>query len=81
MDDDVRRAGAFYDVARLGALLWRASPRKKRAVGAGAMSRHSRTGHHTLVGGGLFARFFARVSLYRRIQVYISARRRFATER
>ena len=28
MDDDVRRAGAFYDFTRPGALLWRARPAK-----------------------------------------------------
>ena len=38
-------------------------PGKKRAVRAGAMSRHSRAGHHSLVGGGLLPRFFARMSL------------------
>src|SRR5438045_3253298 len=37
MDDDVRRIGAFHDVARPGALLRRARPGKKRAVCAGAM--------------------------------------------
>ena len=35
MDDDVRGAGAFHDVARPGALLWWAGPGKKRAVRAG----------------------------------------------
>ena len=29
MDDDVRRTGAFYDIAGPGALLWRAGPGKK----------------------------------------------------
>src|SRR5215510_6390323 len=80
MDDDMRRAGAFYDVARPGALLWRAGASKKRAVGAGTMSRHSRVGHHTLVGVGLLPRLFARVSVYRRIKICISARGRSATE-
>ena len=81
MDDDVRGAGAFHDVAGPGALLWRAGPSKKRAVRAGAMSRHSRAGHHSLVGSRLLPRFFARVSLYRRIKVCVSARSRRATER
>jgi hypothetical protein len=80
MDDDVRRAGAFHDVARPGALLRRARPGKKRAVRAGAMSRHSWTGHHSLVGSRLLPRFFARVSLDRRIKVCVSARGRRATE-
>src|SRR5262249_5636688 len=80
MDDDMRSAGAFYDVARPGALLWRAGASKKRAVGAGAMSRHSRGGHNTLVGRGGLPRFFGRVSLYWGTKVCISARGRCATE-
>src|SRR5947199_10838299 len=80
MDDDVRRAGAVYDVARPGALLRRARASKKCAVRAGAMSRHSWAGHHTLVGCRLLPRFFARVSLYRGFKVFIFARRRFVSE-
>src|SRR5215471_3363645 len=80
MDDDMCRVGAFYEIARPGAFLWRAGASKKRAVGPGSMSRHSRSGHHTLVGGGLLAGFFERVSLYRRIKVCISARGRCATK-
>ncbi len=52
MDDDVRRIGAFHDVARPGALLRRPRPRKKRPVRAGAMSRHRWAGHHSLVDLG-----------------------------
>src|SRR5881392_688160 len=63
MDDDVRRIGAFHDIARPGALLRRARPGKKRAVCAGAMPRHSWAGHDSVVGSRLLPRFFARVSL------------------
>ena len=50
MDDDVRGAGAFHDIARAGAFLWGLGPGKKRAVRAGAMSRHSGARYHPLVG-------------------------------
>ena len=81
MDDDLRGAGAFHDVAWPGPVLWRAGPSKKRAVRASAMSRHRWAGHHSLVGSRLLPRFFARVSLYRRIKVCVFAGSRRATER
>src|SRR5262252_5869462 len=80
MVDDVRGAGAFHDLARLGALLWRLGPSKKCAFRAGAVPWDRRTGYYPLVGDRLLPRFFARMSLSRRTKICVSARRRCATK-
>ena len=75
MDDDMRRAGPVYDVARAGAVLRRSCPREKRLVGPGAMSRYCRPGDDPLVGDRLFPRFFQWLAIFWRIEVCFSPRR------
>ena len=55
-------------------------PREKCPFCSSAMPRHRWAGHHSLVGSGLFARVFARISFHRRIKVCVSERGRCATE-
>jgi hypothetical protein len=42
---------------------------------SGAMPRHCRAGHDSLVGSGLFPRVFARISFHRRFKVCVSERK------
>src|SRR5437762_14266407 len=80
MDDDMRGARAFHDFARPGAFLWRPGARKERPFRTSAMPGHRRAGHDRLVGGRIFARIFARLSVYRWIKVRVSARSRCEAE-
>ena len=80
MDDDMRGARAFHDFARPGAFLWRPGSRKERPFRTSAMPGHRRAGHDRLVGGRIFARIFAQLSVYRWIKVRVSARSRCEAE-
>src|SRR6266436_7809815 len=80
MDDDVRCARAFHDLAGAGAFLWRPRPREECSLCARAMSRDCGPSDDPLVGGRLFSRFFTWVALHRRIQICISPWSRCATE-
>src|SRR5204862_6581644 len=69
-------AGVLYDASGTGAVLRRAGEPEKCTVGPGAMSRHRGIGGNALVGGWLFALFFARFSIHRRVEVCVSSRSR-----
>ncbi len=81
LDDDRVGAGAVHDAARAGAVLRRPGAAKERAVGPGAMSRHCRAGHDSLVGGRLLLVFARGSPFIGGLQVRVSSRSRCPAER
>src|SRR5947208_14432555 len=74
-------ARAVHDSSRPRPFLRRPRSREERSFRPCAMSRHCGSCYDPLVGGGLFARFLARFSVSRRIEICFSPQCRCATER